>query len=57
MKFLGLTPLFLYLKKCDISSQIYQKPTSQTLVLPHFTDTYALTSEKYVSPEPKERSF
>ena len=57
MKFLGPTPPFLYLKKCDISSQIQQKPPSQTHPVALFTDTYAPNSKKYVSTEPKARSF
>ena len=57
IKFLGPTPLFFYLKKCYISSQIQQNPPSQTLPVTLFTDTYAPTSEKYVSTEPNTRSF
>ena len=49
IKFLGPTPLFLYLKKCDISSQIQEKTPSQASPLAHFRDTYVLTSKNYVS--------
>ena len=57
IKFLGLTRQILYLKRCDISSQIQQKPPSQTHPAALFTDTYVTTSKKYVSTEPKTRSF
>ena len=55
MTFLGPTPPFLYLKKCDISSQIQQKSPSQTPSAALCTDTYAPNSKKYVSTQPKAR--
>ena len=48
--------IFLF-KKCDISNQIQQKLSSQTPVVAPFKDTYAPASKRYVSTEPKTRSF
>ena len=45
IKFLGLTPPFLYFKKCDISNQIQQKRPSETPVAAPFRGTYAPTSK------------
>ena len=53
IKFLGPTPSFLYLKNCDISSQIQQKRPSQTLAVA----PYAQIPKKLVSTETKTRSF
>ena len=55
IKFLGLTPPFLYLKTCDIFSQIQQKRPFQTPAVVTFRDMYAQTSKKYVYTE--TRSF
>ena len=57
MKFLRRTPAFLYFKTCDISSRVQQKRPSQTPLVAPFRDTYAPTSKKYVSTEPKRRSL
>ena len=57
IKVLGPTPPFLYFKKCHISSQVQQKRPSQTPAVAPFRDTYVPTSKKYVSTEPKTRSF
>ena len=57
VKFLRLTPLFLYLKKWEIFTQIQQKQPSQRPVVTRVRDTYAPTSRRYVSIEPNTRSF
>ena len=54
---LGPSPPFIYLKKCDIFSQIQQKWHSQRPVVAPFRDTRAPTSRKYISTELKKRSF
>ena len=55
--FLGSTNPFLYFKKCDISSRVQQKRSSQRPLLVPFRDKYAPTSKKYVSTEPKRKSL
>ena len=57
IKFLGPTPPFLYFKKCDLSSQIQEKRPSQTPAGAPFRERYAPTFKKYVSTEPRARSF
>ena len=44
-------------KKCDISSQTHQKQPSQTPAMVIFRGTYALTSKRSTSTEPKTRPF
>ena len=48
--------IFIF-KKCGIFTQIQQKRPSQTPAVVCFGDTYPLTSIKYVSTEPKKKSF
>ena len=55
--FLGSTNPFLYFTKCDISSRVQQKRSSQRPLLVPFRDKYAPTSKKYVSTEPKRKSL
>ena len=57
MIYLGSTPPFLYLYKCDISSQIQEKRSSHTPAVAPFKSRYALTSTKHVCTEPKARPF
>ena len=57
INFLDPTNPFLYFKKGDSSSQIQQKRPSQRLAVTPFRDTYAQTSKKYVSTEPRTRLF
>ena len=52
---LGPSPPFIYLKKCDIFSQIQQKCHSQRPVVAPFRDTRAPTSRKYISTELKKK--
>ena len=54
---LGPSPPFIYLKKCDIFSQIQQKCYSQRPVVAPFRDTRAPTSRKYISTELKKDHF
>ena len=56
IKFLGLSPPFLYFKDSSFT-QIQQKRPSQTPVLARFWDRYAPISIKYLPTEPKTGSF
>ena len=57
INFLSPTNPYLYLKKCDSSSQIQQKRPFSWPAAALFRDTYAATSKKSVSTEPKARLF
>ena len=54
---LGSTPPFFYFKNSDIFTQIKQKQPFHTSVVACFRSTYSVNSRKYVSTEPKARSF
>ena len=57
MKFLSLASPFLNLKKCDIFTKIHQKRPLQIPAVARLRDPFGPTSRKYVSAEPKIRSF
>ena len=50
-------PVFKLVKNSDIFTQIREKQPSPTPVVARFRDTYAPTSKKYVSTDPRTRLF